>query len=165
MKDKPYDLELSLPAGDAGQNGECEQIERFYSLESGRYWRVVSAPDENGPEVDQVLLLESIRWVDDQPHTIIIRSHPADDRLSRYRYRVDDFLDHFVFEPDGEAIRERELQEAQADIQAAQARLQAAQSSRQAIANAMREDGFLPPSPGTGLSAPKGFLITHVPQP
>lgn len=53
-----------------------EQIE----LHTGSYWRalpsIVKAAD--GIQPGWVLLLESIKKVDDQPHTIVLRGHPSE---------------------------------------------------------------------------------------
>lgn len=54
-----------------------EKFARFQALQAGHYWRaLVDVPDE-AIDKDEVLLIESIRWVDNSAHTIIMRAHPS----------------------------------------------------------------------------------------
>ncbi|EQD52699.1 hypothetical protein B2A_06442, partial [mine drainage metagenome] len=56
---------------------EPTRIERFQSLQPGRYWRAKHAITEEGIEAGEVLLLQSLRFADDRPHTVILRPHPS----------------------------------------------------------------------------------------
>lgn len=107
-----------------------EKFARFQALQAGHYWRATAAIHEQGIDEDEVLLIESIRWVDNAPHTIILRAHPSkyDKQLQReipqedgstttkwvrfgqHRFLLKDFVDAFEFEPDHQAIRTREVQ-------------------------------------------------------
>jgi len=107
-----------------------EKFARFQALQAGHYWRaLVDVPDE-AIDKDEVLLIESIRWVDNSAHTIIMRAHPSkhgkyvqreitrDDgsktkrnvSCGQHRFLLKDFLDSFEFEPDHQQIRTREVQ-------------------------------------------------------
>lgn len=76
-------------------------------------------------EQDEVLLIESLRWVDNALHTVILRTHPSKygkdfvfkftDAAGRschttksfkeHRFLFNDFLDKFEFADDGQDIR------------------------------------------------------------
>ena len=143
------------------QGGACDFIEHFETIEAGRYWRVVSLPESSDFELGQVLMLESVRWVDNDPHTLIVRSHPSSKFIFRERYRLDDFLKHFEFEPNGDAIRAQERREAQAAIEREQQALTATQASRATLLAAMREDGFLDDTQDSSAST---SLVAPAPQ-
>lgn len=64
---------VSLQA--AGQSS-FEKIERFQSMSAGMYWRARVPVDRYAIPADCVLLLKSIRWVDDKVHTLILEPHP-----------------------------------------------------------------------------------------
>ena len=115
---------------------EPTRIERFQSLQPGRYWRAKRAIAEEGIEANEVLLLQSLRFADDRPHTVILRPHPSKIgtqtyleipqkdgtvketwfRYGEHRFRVPDFLDKFEFEPDHERVRAAEVAEIQGRI-------------------------------------------------
>lgn len=123
--------------------GSYERIERFQALSAGQYWRAREAIPEEGIEAGTVLLLQSIRLVDDTPHTIILRPHPtkmgesyevtttgADGntrtrwvRYHEHRFLLNDFLRRFEFEPDAQRVRAQEADEVQQRIRALQAEL------------------------------------------
>lgn len=88
-------------------------------LHTGTYWRSRKKIDKL--PVGTVMLLESIRKVDNEPHTLILRGHPSE--MSKYsscerRFLVDDFLAQFEFVPEDEAkeVRKKELAELQGKI-------------------------------------------------
>ena len=54
-----------------------ERIERFHSLQGGQYWRANEAIAEENIAASEVLLIESLRWVDNKLHTVILRTHPS----------------------------------------------------------------------------------------
>lgn len=117
-----------------------QRIERFQSLLAGQYWRALAAIPEEGIDGSEVLLIESIRWVDDAPHTIILRAHPSkigttvsvpilqadgSTRATRisyneHRFLLADFLARFEFEPDHQRLRADEIQSVQNRITAIQ---------------------------------------------
>jgi hypothetical protein len=80
-------------------------------LATGQYWRAINAIPDEEIQKDEVLLLESIRDVDNQPHTIILRAHPSRWYKGHegHRFLVDDFVAKFKPELDFENIRNREL--------------------------------------------------------
>ncbi|MDR8242098.1 hypothetical protein FPK82_28015, partial [Acinetobacter baumannii] len=49
-----------------------EQFHKFYSLKGGQYWRAKNAIPEQRIEQDEVLLIESLRWVDNALHTVTV---------------------------------------------------------------------------------------------
>ena len=131
-----------------------EALSRFQSLQSGQYWRSRTEIPEQWIDANETLLIESIRWVDDAPHTVILRPHPtkigkqhrievtmSDGRkawshqaVKEMRFLVDDFLERFEFEPDHKRIREDELRQAQGRIDAIQKELVETQSDPARIA-------------------------------
>lgn len=138
---------------------DTERIERFQSLQAGQYWRARSAVPAEGIEEGMVLLLESIRWADDRPHTIILRTHPTrygvkidavrDDgnggqwkfskAFTGHRFLLDDFLAMFEFEPRHQEVRSAEMTAAQKRISALQAEIVEAQTNPQKMAQVVNE--------------------------
>ncbi|MBY3158387.1 hypothetical protein HFO56_39500 [Rhizobium laguerreae] len=122
---------------------DVQRIERFQSLQAGQYWRAKEQIGLQGIDKDEVLLLESIKWVDDTAHTIVLRAHPLKygtdgnheypdgegGTLTRHinwrqhQFLLPDFLDKFEFEPDAEAVRTKELASVQAAIERKQAEM------------------------------------------
>ena len=142
-------------------NNQVERIERFQSLQAGYYWRATKPILHEGIDEGMVLLIESIRWVDDKPHTIILRPHPEKIGKSTYleipqedgsvrrtyfsygkhKFLVNDFLDAFEFEPDHQLIRELELQNVQNRITGIQNELLDAQRDP-SLLNDVVEEGL-----------------------
>jgi hypothetical protein len=140
---------------------ETESIARFQSLQSGQYWRAQEAVPSEGIELDEVLLIESLRWVDEAPHTVILRAHPSkygksvavvytlengtvrnsNKTVSEHRFLLHDFLNKFAFEPDHQLVRAQELQQVQGKISTLQEELMEAQRDP-AILAAVVEDGL-----------------------
>lgn len=138
---------------------DIQRIERFQTFQSGQYWRAMERIDEEGIDVGMVLLINSIRWVDDKPHTVILRAHPAlyEQKVKRtiiqsngdtreiwilydeHRFLVDDFLAKFEFEPNHARIRNEEIQRVQGRINALQTDLLEAQSDPSILAQVVQE--------------------------
>lgn len=101
-------------------------------LYTGTYWRVragVERPD--GIKTEWILLLESVKIVDDEPHTLVLRGHPSEiDTYNDHKrsYLVGEFLDTFEFVPEQEAkeIRQREILKIQGKINTIQQQISAA---------------------------------------
>jgi len=111
-------------------------MECFQALQAGQYWKAVRHIARQGIAAGEVLLIKSIRWVDDAPHTIILRPHPQHlgqyyevnetdpdgktvTRLVPYeehRFLLKDFLTLFEFEPDHERVRAEELRQIQSKV-------------------------------------------------
>jgi hypothetical protein len=104
-------------------------------LEQGQYWRALEDVPSQSVYKDEVLLLESIRDVDNKAHTIILRPHPerrnhmatfieqrngepieVTRQLIEHRFLTNDFVRLFRLEPNYEAIRRAELARIQARI-------------------------------------------------
>lgn len=120
-----------------------QSVARFQSLQVGQYWRATRAILEHGIDDAMVLLIQSIRWVDERPHTIVLRPHPSkigrseylqipqDDgatharwiRYDEHRFLLDEFLAAFEFEPDYQRIRAQELHAVQERVAALQGEL------------------------------------------
>lgn len=138
---------------------ECERFARFQSLQAGQYWRACAAIPEQGIAADTVLLIQSIRWVDNAAHTIILRPHPSkigttvtlqipqDDGTVRerwfeyreHRFLLEEFLRLWVFEPDHKIIRNKELQAIQGRVNELQAELIEAQSNPALMERVVKE--------------------------
>ena len=128
---------------------DIEHVARFQSLQAGQYWKALKPVIEEGIDQDEVLLIQSIRWVDDAPHTIILRPHPSkfgtqtylnipqEDgttekiwfRYDEHRFLLNDFLAAFEFEPDHQRIRSDEIRMIQGKINDLQNELLEAQSN------------------------------------
>jgi hypothetical protein len=140
---------------------DVDRIERFQSLQSGQYWRAKEQIGHEGIDKDEVLLLESIKWVDDTAHTIILRSHPLKyGNTGNYDYpdgkggivtrRINwghhsfvlaSFLDKFEFEPDAVAVRTRELASVQTAVDKKQAEMMEFSTNPEVVAKVI-EDGL-----------------------
>ena len=141
------------------QQGHTERVERFQALQPGQYWTSIRDVHEEGIRKGTTLLLVSLRWVDDKPHTVILRPHPneigqwvcyayidssgkeAKEWFSReeIRFLLDDFLSAFEFEPDYQRIRGEEIRQAQARINELQNELLESQSNPQVIQKVVQE--------------------------
>lgn len=164
-------LDLSAPDGT-----NVSHIERFQSLQPGQYWRATHDIRREAITKGMVLLIQSIRWVEEKPHTIILRSHPTvigrpqsvrwvDEhgehertaKFTEHRILLDDFLAGFEFEPHAKQFRDRELQQAQAQVQQLQAELLTAQSNPEVMAAVVRlrlssPDDAVEGAPGSSLA-------------
>lgn len=118
------------------KENNVERIARFQSLQSGEFWKSKQDIDEEAIRAGDVLLLMSIRWVENSPHTVILRAHPrhyneyvnieyvdqsgekkkTHKKMGEHRFLVNDFLDKFEFEPDHQQIREREVAAVHAEV-------------------------------------------------
>lgn len=127
---------------------QVDRIARFQSFQAGEYWKAVEAIPKENIDEGEVLLIETIKWVDEKAHTVVVRSHPSkygdyvrvkyvdedNETQSRHvkctshHFLVDDFLSLFEHEPDAEKIREAELGEARAVIDGLQQKLVGTQS-------------------------------------
>jgi hypothetical protein len=135
-----------IPASnDRDDSGTTESIARFQSLQPGQYWRATVANKEENIDEGEVLLITSVRAVDDEAHTVILRMHP--DKLvnkgrwddDEHRFLLDDFLAAFAYEPDHQAIRARELGAVRSRVEALNKDLIDAQTNPAILANVVRE--------------------------
>jgi len=130
---------------------KIEKIERFQALQAGHYWRALVNIPEHAIERDETLLLVSLKWVDNAPHTIVMRAHPSkydkqvkvvvpkDDgstretwvRCGEHEFLLRDFLRSFEFEENHEEIRAREIQAVQGRVQELQRELVEGQRDQQ----------------------------------
>lgn len=143
----------------APENARVERIERFQSLQPGRYWRARKSLPGEHIEKGMVLLLQSLRYVDDLPHTVILRPHPSligkdlefkvrsSDgsishtwrSLSEHRFLVKEFLEYFEFEPDHEQVRAQEVRAIQGQIAELQNELLETQGNPQKLAGILEQ--------------------------
>lgn len=163
-----------------------DSLTRFQSLEAGQYWRALQEIVEEGIDAGTVLLIQSIRWVENAAHTIILRPHPLkigktcylripnengeiSERWFKYdehRFLVDDFLARFEFEPDFKRIREAEVADVQARVTELQQELVKTQATPALMADVVK-DGLREldekqrksgkePAPALGVGDPEG---------
>ena len=160
---------------------ETTRIERFQSLQPGQYWRALVTIDAEGIDIGMVLLLLSIRWVDDKPHTIILRPHPdligkngerviptADGntttvyfRYDEHRFLLDEFMAKFEFEPDYQKIRADELGKAQGRIGAIQTQLLEAQQNPAILAKVVEDEMSKKASDGGATPETSRAIVAH----
>lgn len=139
---------------------DVDKISRFHSLQTGQYWRALQEIASEGIDEGTVLLIQSIRWVDDVPHTIILRPHPSkfgqtvylklktEDgndkqvyfKYDEHRFLLNDFLARFEYEPDHQKIRREEVQRIQGKIADLQGELIEAQSNPNLLANVVQDE-------------------------
>lgn len=139
---------------------KIERFERFQALQAGHYWRALIAVPEHAIDKDEVLLIESIKWVDNAPHTIVVRAHPSKHgsqvrveltkadgsirqdwvRCGEHRFLLKDFLAAFEFEPDHKAVRTREVMAVQGRISLLQEELVRGQSDPHFFAQIAHEE-------------------------
>ncbi len=115
------------------RNNSVERIERFQSLQGGQYWRASKAIPHEGIPEGEILLISSVRWVDDKAHTVILRAHPRHHgksvgiplesgtgtkwkTMGEHRFLLNDFLNNFIYEPDAKKDRECELAKIQGQV-------------------------------------------------
>ena len=107
---------------------EAVPVGRFQALQAGHYWRARAALPDHEIDDGEVLLVQSIRWVDEVPHTIILRVHPSKyvaGRATEHRFLRDDFLSWFQFEPQATTVRAAEIQDLHTRVQTLQSALAA----------------------------------------
>lgn len=160
--------DLTSNAAPAGDN-EFQRVERFQALQAGQYWRALGRVPEMAIDEGEVLLLVSIRAVDDKPHTIILRPHPSKFNVDveieqrgesgkvrkstwsfdEYRFLLADFLGKFAHEPNAGAVRAQEIQRVQDRVAQLQQELMTLQASPEAMST--RVTALLAADGGKGL--------------
>ncbi|CCO45441.1 hypothetical protein VIBNISOn1_1480015 [Vibrio nigripulchritudo SOn1] len=100
-----------------GSSKQFEAIERYETLVAGEYWRVVGESGNSNADIDDILLITNIDYVDNEVHTIWVRPHPSKIRsgTSALGFRVKDFLT--TFEHIEQEVAKRERENRIADIQ------------------------------------------------
>ena len=124
------------------KNG-VERIERFQSLASGEFWSALEDIPEEGINASDTLLIVSLRYVENELHTVILRSHPRvygrtiavqvtnsrgviherEKTMTEHRFLRQDFLNRFQFQPDHKQIRAAELLLVQGEVARLQSEL------------------------------------------
>lgn len=134
-------LQVSLDpgVGEKADSGDFAQIERFQALEPGSYWRYTGAEPAFEIRTGDVLLMLDVECFEDLAHTIVMRSHPRAGRESSYKFLVEEFLNNWQYEPDGDAVRERELAQLQGEITQAQQEMLDAQVNPKLVAPVVAE--------------------------
>ncbi|MEY8863990.1 MULTISPECIES: hypothetical protein [Enterobacteriaceae] len=120
-----------------------DRLERFHSLLAGQYWSALVDIPAEAIAAGDTLLINSLRYVDDNLHTVILRAHPRhygewvnvevvaengskstkDKKLNEHRFLTADFLALFEYQPDHESIRQSELKGIQDEVADLQMRL------------------------------------------
>lgn len=121
------------------------------ALEPGVYWKTKHETEINQNSrgfrghtrtlklpPNLTLLLVDIERFDGIDHTVVLQQHPAHGD-GTYRVLVDEFLRDFEPEPDGEAIRQREMDEIHAEVAGLQDELQRGQVDSTVMAPALEE--------------------------
>src|SRR5208282_2052254 len=110
---------------------------QFVTIQAGQYWK---AKEDDGEMVKagDVLLLKSVRDVDQTAHTVILRPHPrwyAENPRSdsEIRYLVPEFLSKFDPCPEYKAIRSAELALVQGRVEELQKQLAEASANAEAM--------------------------------
>lgn len=92
--------------------GTFDRIERMNTLQPGTYWVCKSDHFTPGIDPNEVVLLRSIDYVDDAPHTLTFLLHP--DKQARHERHqqclIADLYEHFEYEPNGGIIRQKEIE-------------------------------------------------------
>lgn len=154
--------------GTAEDPSDVQRVERFQSLSAGQYWRARVDDAEQRVDAGEVLLVESLRWVDDAVHTVVLRAHPLKygkkpqgswRELEEHRFLLADFLAKFEFEPDAARIRADEVSAVQARIASLQADLLSAQRDPQVLAQVVAEELRRPRLAGAEKDQPSGQLV------
>lgn len=128
------------------QEQASAEFSAVQSLQPGFYWRT-----KHDTEVHlnsrwrsgnitlpggMVLLLVDIELFDGVEHTVVIQEHPTQGD-GELRVLINDFLSDFEPEPDGEAVREREMAEIHASIADLQDEMQRGQTDPTMMAQAI----------------------------
>lgn len=138
-------------AGPQTHEGQADRIERFQSLQPGRYWRARKniRDDDDGKKgkitipAGTVLLLRRIKRVDDKPHAVELHGHPLSEYTS-HTFLVQEFLNNFDFEENGAAVRATEMEAVQAKIGEKQQELIEFQRSPEKLLELVRAAPALP---------------------
>lgn len=89
-----------------------------HPLSAGQYWRSIDAIDGMNIDRDEVLLVESLKWVENSIHTVVLRAHPL--KISagpkEHRFLVREFMGFFKPEVDGDSIRLSEMRDVQIQV-------------------------------------------------
>ncbi|EPB6376199.1 hypothetical protein ACRQ68_003520 [Escherichia coli] len=129
--------------GDLVSKNNIDRLERFHSLLAGQYWSALVDIPAEAIVAGDTLLINSLRYVDNNLHTVILRAHPRhygewvsveivaengskstkDKRLNEHRFLTADFLALFEYQPDHEIIRQSELKGIQDEVADLQMRL------------------------------------------
>ncbi|RJX82284.1 hypothetical protein [Pseudomonas sp. LS-2] len=163
------------PATDVAlRQPSIERVERFQALQAGQYWKAKNQIPSKAINADEVLLLQSIRWVDNSPHTIIVRAHPSKFGSSvrfesvnaegkpqvhhvtcgEHAFLLSDFLANFEFEPDSKQIRAGEIKRLQGEVMKLQNELIQAQSDPAILQKIVDEAMKTQPAQSGGVGAP-----------
>lgn len=118
------------------EDNRADHIEHFQSLAGGQYWKAKADIKEEGITEGMVLLIERLKYVSNELHTVVLRSHPSmynrsvpleseagvsrKAMFTKHQFHFDRFLELFIFEPAGEEIRAGELGVVQAEMFAQQ---------------------------------------------
>ena len=136
----------------AAPEESTRRIERFQSLSPGQYWRALRDDAEQGVEQGEVLLIESLLWVEEAVHTVVLRAHPSKYgkrvevlghkhwRLEQHRFLLNDFLTAFEFEQQAAQVRALEIQAIQSRVQDLQGELMTAQRDPALLQSVIQEE-------------------------
>lgn len=131
------------------EDNRTEHIEHFQSLAGGQFWKAKADIQEECITEGMVLLIERLKYVSNELHTVVLRSHPSmynrtilveseggvsrREKFTQHQFHFDRFLELFMFEPAGAQIRARELAFAQQEMFAQQQHIAEIGSSPQLL--------------------------------
>ena len=131
---------LVLQAQHAPEDGQFDRLERFQALEPGYYWTALKDGGQYAPKGETLLLMDVTEF-DGKVHSVTLRIHPRLQRRdSTFNMLVDDFLDVFVPNPDGEKVRDVEQQAVITRVAEMQSELARTSSDQHLLLAAVKED-------------------------
>lgn len=89
---------------------DMEDTKDLVEFRQGEYWRAKADLSDEGIPAGRVLMLRSIRSVDNEAHTLILAGHPQSG-YTQHRFLVQDFLEKFepVSQEEAARVRDQEL--------------------------------------------------------
>lgn len=134
------DGQLALKTQPCPQEGEFQKMERFQALEPGYYWTAQKDGCEYASKGDTLLLMDVTEF-DGKVHSVTLRMHPRFGPLnSTFDLLVEDFLDVFTPNPDGEKVRDAEQQAVITRVAEMQSELARTSSDQQLLLAAVKDD-------------------------
>lgn len=131
---------LALQAQHAPEDGQFDRLERFQALEPGYYWTALKDGGQNAPKGETLLLMDVTEF-DGKVHSVTLRIHPRLQRMnSTFDMLVEEFLDVFMPNPDGEKVRDAEQQAVITRVAEMQTELARTSSDQHLLLAAVKDD-------------------------
>jgi hypothetical protein len=133
---RPSSQGALVPVSSAVGDPHVDTVDRFQALEPGHYW-VAQKDAKHVVAGDTHLLMEIVEF-EDKVHSVVVRSHPRTG-TGQFKMMIGDFLDVFIPDPVGEAVRQREQQAVMSEVTNLQNELMQTQMSPQLLLEAASE--------------------------